>query len=465
MLVAGKIWLVASSLFFYSWWNPIYVPLIVGSLLFNFIITSVIIKSNKRPNKKPKMTNFSLLVILLFFNVGLLAYFKYMDFFIKNFNFSFDQNIQLLNLALPLAISFFTLQQIAYVVDCYEGLVKKTNLIDYAVFVTFFPQLIAGPIVHHKDILPQFSKVKNKAINYKNIVLGLFVFSIGLFKKTVIADVFARWANQGFDIKTTLDLLEAWTVSLSYTFQIYFDFSGYMDMAIGLALLFNIRLPVNFNSPYKAISMIDFWKRWHITLTNFITTYIYTPLLRKTKKLTFHKAMLITLLSFVISGIWHGAGWMFIFWGILHGVGIVVNHYWRKTRIKLYKIFAWIITFNYINITMIFFRANEWGDASKVLTSMFSLKNIVLPDKLSGSLSFLNQYGVEFDKWTLGIDGFSYTVIFLALGFIITLGFKNSSQIMGNFKPSYVNLIYTFFLFLTSITLMSQETEFIYFNF
>ena len=343
LTTASKAWLVFTSLFFYSWWNIMYLPLILISVLFNYTITNTMIEYDR--SKEKYLSKKSLLQAGLLFNIGLLVHFKYMDFFISNVNSAFRVDIELLHLALPLAISFFTLQQIAFLIDSYEGLVKEKSFLDYTIFVTFFPQLIAGPIVHHKEMMPQFGSIKNKVKNYRNIAMGLFIFSIGLFKKVVIADTFAVWATNGFDVATTLSLFEAWATSLSYTFQLYFDFSGYTDMAIGAALLFNIRLPQNFNSPYKATGMIDFWKRWHMTLTSFITTYIYTPIIKSFDKLTFNKAMLATVVTFLIAGLWHGASWVFVIFGGLHGLGIAINHYWqKKIKIKMNKAVAWFIT-------------------------------------------------------------------------------------------------------------------------
>lgn len=463
LVTASKAWLVVSSLFFYSWWNVVYLPLILVSILFNYTISCSMDKSSV--NKKQNFSNFFLLQVAIVFNIGLLGYFKYMDFFIQNTNFIFDSHIEFLNLALPLAISFFTLQQIAYVVDCYEGLVKERNFLNYVIFVTFFPQLIAGPIVHHKEMMYQFSNIRNKVRSYSNITKGLFIFSIGLFKKVVIADSFSIWATSGFDESNALNLFEAWATSLSYTFQLYFDFSGYMDMAIGVALLFNIKLPENFNSPYKATGMIDFWRRWHITLTNFITTYVYTPLIRSLKKPTFHLVMGMTVVTFLIAGLWHGASWMFIIFGALNGIGIVINHYWRKTKIKINIILAWFITFNFVNITLIFFRAKEWDDAVKVITSMFSLDNIRLPNFLPFDLSFLSSYNIKFGHFLENIQGGVDTGLWLVLGFILVLVFQNSNQMVKHFKPNYVTLFYTVFLFIVSIASLNNKSEFIYFQF
>ena len=442
LTTASKAWLVLCSLFFYSWWNIVYLPIILVSILLNFSTAKTIIEFDE--NKKNYFSKKSLLLIGLLFNIGLLAYFKYMDFFILNTNILLNTNFGLYHLALPLAISFFTLQQIAFLVDSYEGLVKEKNLLDYTIFVAFFPQLIAGPIVHHKEMMPQFASVKNKVKNYKNIVLGLFIFSIGLFKKVVIADTFAMWATEGFDKALILNTIEAWVTSLSYTFQLYFDFSGYTDMAIGAALLFNIKLPKNFNSPYKATGMIDFWKRWHITLTNFITTYIYTPIIKSFEQLTFHKAMFATLVAFLIAGLWHGASWMFVIFGGLHGIGIAINHYWqkywkKKLKIRINIFFAWFITFNYVNFTFVFFRAKDWNDAIKVLKGMVDLNNIVLPGLLEDKLVFLSHYGIKFGGFIDNIvSGDAYEKLFpLVCCFIalfIVLALKNTNSLFDHEK-------------------------------
>ena len=463
LTTASKIWLGFASLFFYSWWNIVYLPLILTSVFFNYTIASAIVERDEL--KKKYFSKKSLLQIGLVFNIGLLAYFKYADFFISNTNSLVNTDIGLLHLALPLAISFFTLQQIAFLVDSYEGLAKEKNFLNYIIFVTFFPQLIAGPIVHHKEMMPQFVSIRNKAKNYKNIAMGLFILSIGLFKKVVIADTFAIWATAGFDTATTLNLFEAWFTSLSYTFQLYFDFSGYTDIAMGAALLFNIKLPINFNSPYKATGIIDFWQRWHITLSRFVTTYIYTPLVKSFDNLNFHKAMIATFVTFLIAGLWHGASWMFVIFGGLHGLALVVNNYWKKTKIKINKILAWFITFNFVNITMIFFRAEEWGDAIKVLSSMFSLDNIMLPNILESVLPFLNKYGVEFGSFTQNIQGRSFTLVFLIIGFILVLFFENSNKKLDNFKLNFINSFIFVMAFTISFYKLSGYSEFLYFRF
>ena len=454
----SKGFLVFSSLFFYSWWNPIYLPIILISMIFNYGVGEVFSR-----DKFTKISKKNVLWFAVLSNITLLGYFKYMDFFISNINYITGENIGLYHLALPLGISFFTFQQISYLVDSYRGETTEYDFLNYALFVTFFPQLIAGPIVHHKEMMPQFAKTRNKVKNYRNIAMGLFIFSIGLFKKVIIADTFSVWATKGFDSVTALNLVEAWATSLSYTFQLYFDFSGYTDMAIGAALLFNIKLPINFNSPYKALSIQDFWRRWHITLSRFLKDYIYIPLggNRKGELRTYTNLMA----TFILGGLWHGAGWTFVFWGFLHGFALVIHRAWSKLGFKLWTWLAWLITFNFINIAWVFFRAKEWNDAINILESMFSLNNVVLPHILESKLLFLTQYGVKFGKYLTNIQGGISTIVWLFLAFIIIVFFKNSMEKLKSFKPDNKHLYFTIFAFFISMIFLSAESEFLYFNF
>lgn len=464
LTIASKGFLVFSSLFFYSWWNIAYLPLILGSMLFNYLIGNSLSK-NTDPNKKRLKRTFSNKSILIFgivCNVSLLGYFKYADFFIENFNFVLGTNVDLLNLLLPLAISFFTFQQIAYLVDSYRGETKEYDFLNYALFVTFFPQLIAGPIVHHKEMMPQFANNRNMVKNYKNIALGIFIFSMGLFKKVVIADTFAVWANQGFDIATTLNLFEAWATSLSYTFQLYFDFSGYTDMAIGIALLFNIKLPINFNSPYKALSIQDFWRRWHITLSRFLRDYIYIPL-GGNKKGSFRTYSNL-MATFIIGGFWHGAGWTFLFWGLLHGLALSIHRLWQSLGFKMWTWLAWFITFNFVNIAWVFFRAKEWEDAVKVLKGMLGFSGVVFSDRFVSKLSFLNDYGITFDKWLVNINGSnSFTWISISIVFVVFL--KNSMELRTQFKANIKYFLFTIIILFYTLSNFNKFSEFIYFNF
>jgi D-alanyl-lipoteichoic acid acyltransferase DltB (MBOAT superfamily) len=455
---ASKAFLVLASLFFYSWWNIAYLPIILVSMLFNYVV-GVSLSKNKEHTKVSRKT---LLTVGIVANVALLGYFKYADFLIENINLATQGNISLLHLALPLAISFFTFQQIAYLVDSYRAETREYDFLNYANFVTFFPQLIAGPIVHHAEMMPQFAKTKNKVKNYRNIALGLFIFSMGLFKKVVIADQFAVWATNGFDVAEKLNFIEAWITSLSYTFQLYFDFSGYTDMAIGAALLFNIKLPINFNSPYKATSIQDFWRRWHITLSRFLRDYVYIPLggNKKGHFRTYNNLMA----TFIIGGIWHGAGWTFVFWGFLHGLALVIQRVWNQLGFKMNTVLAWFITFNFVNVAWVFFRAKEWEDAIKVLKGMLAY-NLVLPSSLQNTLSFLSQYGILFSD----ISVKERTYYWIVVAFILILLFKNSTErIRANSAiPTYKMSIFTAILAILAIMSMIQTpyTEFLYFNF
>ena len=458
LIVGAKGFLVFASLFFYSWWNIAYLPIILSSMLFNYVIGN----SLNENFSKVKVSKKSLLAVGVVTNIALLGYFKYSDFFIENFNLAFDGSVPLLHLALPLAISFFTFQQIAYLVDSYRGETKEYDFLNYSLFVTFFPQLIAGPIVHHSEMMPQFASRWNLVKNYRNIAAGLFIFSIGLFKKVVIADSFAQWASSGFDVATKLNLIEAWITSLSYTFQLYFDFSGYTDMAIGIALLFNIRLPINFNSPYKALDIQDFWRRWHITLSRFLKEYVYIPLggNRGSSFRTYNNL----LATFIIGGIWHGAGWTFVFWGFLHGIALVIHRFWQTLGFKLPKVLAWFITFNFINIAWIFFRAKEWDDAIKVLSAMFSLDYVVLPNNLYKALSFLSEYGVEFGRFANMLDR-GKAMGFIVFAFILVLLFKNSMQKLHRLEFNYKAALFSSLVFITGFLSLNKVSEFLYFNF
>ena len=467
LTIAAKGFLVFSSLFFYSWWDIAYLPLILSSIFFNYLIGTTLSKSSEN-NKLGLNKTFSKKSILIFgivCNVTLLGYFKYTNFFLENFNGIFESNIPLQHIILPLGISFFTFTQIAFLVDAYRNEVKEYDLIRYMLFVTYFPHLLAGPILHHKEMMPQFANLKNSVINYRNIAVGLFIFSIGLFKKVVIADTFAVWANAGFDTATTLNLFEAWATSLSYTFQLYFDFSGYTDMAIGISLMFNIKLPINFNSPYKALNIQDFWRRWHMTLSRFLRDYIYIPL-GGNKKGSFRTYSNL-LATFVIGGFWHGAGWTFLFWGFLHGMALIIHRLWSNLGFKMWTWLAWFITFNFVNIAWVFFRAREWEDSVKVLGGMFGLGGVVLANQLANKLFFLKDFGVSFGEIFTNISAnLKDIIILIFVAFTLDLHFINSMSYFNNsFKTNYKNLIFFIICFTYGVLSMCKVSEFLYFNF
>ena len=456
-VVLAKTWMVGASLYFYSFYNINNLPLLLFSILFNFGLTSHFHSPKKIISKS------FLLKIGLVFNLGLLGFFKYGDFAIWNFNWLFHQKVEPLAMVLPLGISFFTLQQIAFLIDSYEGLNERKSFLDYSFFVTFFPQLISGPIVQYSYLMPQLENLENKKVNLDNITLGIFLFCIGLIKKVLLSDTFGVWAKPGFDELVSLDLLAAWKTSLSYTFQLYFDFSGYSDMAIGAAYLFNLKLPQNFNSPLRSKSLIEFWSRWHITLSQFITTYVFTPIVRSMPKINFQTTMVATVLAMFISGIWHGAGWTFIVYGVLHGLGLVVNHVWKKRRKKLPGILAWFITFNFINVTMVFFRAKDLEHALKVLKGMLGFDGVVIPKMGIKSVGFLKDYGVKIGTYLYPSDYFM--ILFLILSFYLIHQGKNSMLLEKEIKLNEKIGIFCGIAFVFCIFGMNKITEFIYFNF
>lgn len=360
----AKVFLVSASLFFYGWWEPIYLYLLGASIITNYVVAFLIERG------RPRATSRFWLAVGVIFNLSLLGYFKYANFFVDNVNVWFGRHTILEKIILPLGISFFTFTQIAFLVDVCRGQAKKVSFLNYSLFVSYFPHLLAGPIIHHAQVMPQFEDKNNAIVNYKNIYTGILLFSIGLIKKVVIADTFAIFANDGYAHIAELTTTTAWVTSLAYTFQIYFDFSGYTDMAIGASKLLNIDLPINFNSPYKSLSIQEFWRRWHITLSNFLRDYLYIPLGgNRVTEVKIHRNLVTT---FILGGIWHGAGWNFVLWGLLHGMALSIQRLFGKFKITLPKLFCWFLTFNFINITWIFFRAQGIKDALQVMTKMFS---------------------------------------------------------------------------------------------
>jgi D-alanyl-lipoteichoic acid acyltransferase DltB (MBOAT superfamily) len=358
-------------------------------------------------------------------------------------------------MALPLAISFFTFQQIAYLVDSFRGETKEYNFINYTIFVTFFPQLIAGPIVHHKEMMGQFISEKNKILNWENIYAGLIIFSIGLFKKVFVADTFEGWATAGFDHADSLNLIEAWVASISYTLQIYYDFSGYTDMAMGSARFFNIRLPRNFNSPYKAVSIQDFWRRWHMTLSRWLRDYLFIPL--GGSRCGESKTLRNLMITFFLGGLWHGAEWTFVAWGAMHGAASVVHRLWSGAGFKMPRALAWLVTFLFVNVTWVFFRASDFASAIKVLKGMVDVRS--LSDSLTGSGNMLGishlMAGGEF------LDVLPWLGIFTGVALIA----KNSDELIQTLRPSYRWALAALILLLMGMPDVQQPSEFLYFNF
>ncbi|MFF5996988.1 MBOAT family O-acyltransferase [Lysinibacillus sp. KU-BSD001] len=454
----STLFLVAASLYFYSYFEIKFLYLISFSMAFNYAIGYILMKATSYRK--------GILSVGIIFNICILGYFKYADFFIENYNWIFDQNLDFLYLALPLGISFITFQQIAYLVDIYRGEITHSKLSSYMIFSTFFPQLIAGPIVNHKDVMQDYEDPKKKRINWENVSKGSFIFLIGLVKKIVIADTFALWVTDGFNNYTDLTFTEAWFVIIAYTVQLYFDFSGYCDMAIGLALMFNIHIPVNFNSPYKARNIHEFWRRWHMTLNRFLTKYVYFPLggSRKGEMITALNIMLV----FFISGFWHGAGWTFIIWGMLHGIGSVFLRFIKKyTNLQFPFLFSWFVTFLFIILARVYFRSESVAQAHHIFGTLFT------PDVTSVKAFLTTPSAIFADAAAIEVAGYALNTPFILIGgLVIMLGIcffaKNSIELLHHFKFNWPHIWFVqclAILLLATLFFVKKSSVFIYFNF
>lgn len=448
-------WLVFASFFFYGWWDVRYVPLLFASICFNYFV-------GKRL-EFAQIKKFWLWIGILV-NISMLGYFKYMDFFLGSVNAMLGMSyFDLMHIVLPLGISFFTFTQTAYLIDVYRGDTKNTSFIVYCEFVTIFPHLIAGPIISHRKMIPQFLSDATFRLDYHNVAMGLGLFSMGLFKKVVIADKLAIVATDVFSNTLSIGMIEAWMGAIAYTFQLYFDFSGYSEMAMGLGLMLNLQLPQNFNSPYKATSVIDFWRRWHITLSGWVREYLYIPL-GGNRHGQFNKLRNL-FVSMVIIGLWHGAGWTFIVWGALHGLFLIINHLWRNLEYKLPVVISWSITFLCVVIGWVFFRADSIGDAAQIISKMFDINSIYLPS--GGQLeSWLYWTGASFIawqyKWSMAKCAVSLMVLLICI-----LTMRNPCEIYVNMVPNKKWMCFISLIFLASIYSVCAigTGEFLYFQF
>lgn len=428
-----------ASLVFYGWWNPRFIPLIVGSILFNFLLGRQL-QSEHRRTSRAKV----LLAVGVSANLGLLFIFKYLAFAIESINAVGDLKLDVVRLELPLGISFFTFLQIAYLVDCWRRQTDAKGFAPYFLFVTFFPHLIAGPLIHHSEMIPQFRR-KTTAL-WEDLSVGLTLFAIGLFKKLVPAEQMAMWADSVFNgaaagIAPTF--IESWVGALCFTFQIYFDFSGYSDMAIGLSRMFGIRLPVNFASPYKATDIIDFWRRWHMTLSRFFRDYLYIPLggNRLGVARRYGNLMVVMLLA----GLWHGANWKFVLWGGLHGLYLMINHGWQNIWRNLGRpkssLPSWLtlgITFAAVVVAWVPFRADSLNTTMVVLKGMVGGNGVVLPTHyaglLSGALAEATRFGVSFGAVPAYGGGWQLVWLLACLAFVWLL--PNSQEVMRRYEPA-----------------------------
>jgi D-alanyl-lipoteichoic acid acyltransferase DltB (MBOAT superfamily) len=486
------LWVAAASLFFYAWWNPAYLALLVGSIGLNYVIGRAMYCEAR------SLLRSCYLWFGIAANLGIIGYYKYSTFLLDiYYNELRQQDVILHDILLPLGISFFTFQQITYLVGAYRHEVEEYSILHYATFVTFFPQLIAGPIVHHSEMLPQFQESHPIARSIsRNLAVGMSIFAIGLFKKVMIADRLALIATPVFQSSldhNDLSFCDAWFGALSYTFQLYFDFSGYSDMAIGLARMFGIILPVNFLSPYKSTSIIEFWRRWHITLSRFLLEYIYIPLGGNRKGTIRRYANL--MVTMLLGGLWHGAGWTFVFWGFLHGLWLCINHLWKHLRPapvrshpyvrRLQLAGAWLVTFLAVVISWVFFRAETMASAMVVVQAMFDVTNIELPRRLVGPLAEpLSGIGVQLTA--SGARPFVQNAALIAGSLILCMWGKNVVEIFREHGPvidisrvepgssswclwrpklQWAAAIGTLAFFALCAVVVHQNTEFLYFNF
>ena len=447
--VLSKTWLVGCSLLFYGYFNPAYLPIIVLSVLVNFALSQAMLRLENKPLRV------LLLLIGLFGNLGVLGYYKYYDFFVSNLNSAFGTSFTLLHLILPLGISFFTFQQLSYVIDSYKKTVPAYNFLDYSLFVTFFPQLIAGPIVLHSEIVPQFADEKSRKFDLENFGPGLYAFAMGMGKKVLIADTFAKVAEIGFAPGAAMNTPIAWMTALAYCLQLYFDFSGYCDMAVGLGLMFNIRIPQNFNSPYQSLDIREFWQRWHMTLSRFFTMYIYFPLGGSRKGMV--RTCLNLLVVFLVSGLWHGAGWLFIFWSFLHGMASLLYRIFRKQYDRFHPALRWLMTFVFITIAWVFFRATSWDIAMNIVTHMFNMT--FGPIDMSFFEAFKLPMGIM--PGYAHIFGFAWYI----LAIFACLGARNVYEKTMNFEPTVFRALATVLVLVYSILSLSGVSVFLYFNF
>lgn len=462
-------WLAAASVFFYGYWNPAYVSLLFLSVGFNFCFGFWIIKAVKAETPVVKRR---LLVLAITANLLLLAYFKYANFFINNVNLVSNHQFNLDNIILPLGISFYTFTQIAFLVDAYQGKVREYHFVNYLLFVTYFPHLIAGPILHHQEMIPQFEKPGTYRLTYENFSVGITIFIIGLFKKVVLADGLAAFVGVAFNLpkgSAGPGFVDAWGGALAYTFQIYFDFSGYSDMAIGISRMFGIQLPLNFNSPYKAASIVEFWRRWHMTLSRFLKSYLYIPLGGNRKGTS--RRYVNLMITMLLGGFWHGAGWTFVVWGALHGTYLIINQFFTKNKTRIACMasggFIWhagsrLLTFLCVTIAWVFFRSDGVLNATKIIKSMF----------------YLNGYGANSLDLTLWIPS-------IVCSFVIVWLLPNTQEIMANYEPALdfvpsslkrmrpvftwspnINWLGLMFLtFCICLAMLSNDSPFLYFQF
>lgn len=456
----AKVVLIGMSLWFYGYFHAWYLLLILVSILFNYLCSRMMLRQGCSTVYRKIILAIGILV-----NTGAIFYFKYFNFFLENVNFLFGSNMALKEILMPLGISFFTFQQISYLVDSYRMETAEYDFVDYALFVTFFPQLVAGPIVLHQEMIPQFRDKARKKPDQDKLAYGIWLFAAGLFKKVMIADALGKGVDWGFGDPGAMTGPDAAIVSLLYTLQIYFDFSGYCDMACGIANMFHLELPQNFNSPYKSTSILEFWQRWHMSLSRFLRKYVYFPLGGNRKGTT--RTMINVMIVFLVSGIWHGAAWTFVIWGLLHGVAQVLCRLFQKTWNRIPGFVRWGSTFLFLNLTWVLFRAESLEDVGTVFMKLFSPWEWRISGGLSAQFELLEfTYVVEHVDMLKGVVS-PYPALYLGIvmtaALFVALVPRNNHE--KKFVPGIGNAIGSVILLVWSIVSLSGLSTFLYFNF
>ena len=480
--IAAGAWLALASVFFYGWWSPQFIWLLLGSICFNYCAGYAL---SRATDKKKKIV----LVLAISANLVCLGFFKYANFFITNID-SLGANIGLLDIILPIGISFYTFTQIAFLVDAYRGIAREYNFVHYLLFVTWFPHLIAGPVLHHSQMMPQFANPQTFKPNLESMSVGLTFFAVGLFKKVVLADQLASFANPLFDLSGTDSspmLISAWAGGLAYTLQLYFDFSGYSDMAIGISRIFNIKLPLNFNSPYKAENIIEFWRRWHMTLSHFLRDYLYFSLGGNRKGPA--RTQINLLVTMLLGGLWHGAGWTFVLWGALHGLYLVTNHAWQnfskrfvKENGRLTQYFSVCLTFVLVVFAWIPFRAPDISTTLTIWKGMIGLNGITLHPSFLGFIPENVAPGVIFKGFVPELQVNTVSLFqWITFGLFIIWVMPNTQQILSNYAPAWDKVapgkyivnwqptkkfgFITGVIFAVAVLLFQKNSPFLYFQF
>lgn len=442
------LFILIASFFYYAYWRVENVLIIFVSIVLNYFLGNML-SSTKKCKKY-------IFIFSVFINLLILFYYKYTIFFLETINSITSSHIPIPQIILPIGISFFTFQQIAYLSDIYTGKYDPTGegLLNYSLFICFFPQLVAGPIVHHKEMMPQFASAEIGIVNWESILKGLLLFSMGLAKKVLIAEPLSPVVGYIFEQAGSLTFCEALYGSLCYTLQLYFDFSGYCDMAVGCALMLNIQLPWNFDSPYKSTNIQEFWRRWHMTLSRWLRDYLYIPLGGNRKGI--NRTLVNLFLTFLLGGLWHGAAWTFVIWGVMHGVALIIHRLWAQAGKRLARPLAWLLTFSFINLSWIIFRASDVKSLRRFMDGFAGFNGWLPREKFMEQLLL----------WTVfphQVVAYGFTLCVLCICF----WGKNSREILQHNKSLKVYL-FSMLLCLLSLGYMcfaENSQEFIYFHF